>query len=89
MGFPVDQWSDDDINIVNYGLGLHLGTPVYQNLKGTLLGEVMNVGDPNDKKTRVYETNRYLPYHTDLSDVFGLMCIRKARSGGLTSIVDS
>ena len=47
----------------------------------------MNVGDKNSQNTRVYETNDYLPYHTDLSDVFGLICIRKAKTGGLTSLV--
>jgi Taurine catabolism dioxygenase TauD, TfdA family len=35
----------------------------------------------------VYETNLYLPYHADPSDVVGLLCIRKAREGGLSSLV--
>jgi len=86
-GLPIDKYSSDDIDIINYGIGLHLGTPVCQNLKGDLLGKVENVGDITKKETRVYETNLYLPYHTDLSDVFGLMCIRPAKSGGLTSLV--
>jgi len=88
-GFPVDRYSEQDIETIYYGLGLHLGTPVCQNLKGDLLGNVMNVGDITKKETRVYETNAYLPYHTDLSDVFGLICLRKAKSGGLTSLVSS
>jgi len=88
-GFPIDQYSDTDIETIYYGLGLHLGTPVCQNPKGDLLGNVMNVGDITKKETRVYETNAYLPYHTDLSDVFGLICLRKAKSGGLTSLVSS
>jgi len=50
-------------------------------------GEVMNVGDIHDKHTRVYETNLYLPYHSDPSDVVGLMCVRKAPAGGLSSLV--
>lgn len=86
-GFPVDRYSEDDINILYYGIGLNLGTPVRQNPKGDLLGTVMNVGDPNDKETRVYETNAYLPYHTDPSDVVGLLCLRKARAGGVSSLV--
>lgn len=86
-GLPIERYSDDDINIIYYGIGLHLGTPVCQNPKGDLLGSVMNVGDITKKETRVYETNAYLPYHTDLSDVFGLICVRKAKSGGLTSLV--
>ena len=88
-GLPIGAYDSNDINIINYGIGLHLGTPVCQNLKGDLLGMVMNVGDVTKKETRVYETNLYLPYHTDLSDVFGLMCVRQAKSGGLTSLVSS
>ncbi len=88
-GLPVAAYSDADINIINYGIGLHMGTPVCQNLKGDLLGMVENVGDLSKPETRVYETNAYLPYHTDLSDVFGLMCVRPALAGGLTSLVSS
>ena len=88
-GLPIAEHSDEDINTLYYGLGLHLGDPVYQNPKGDLLGKVMNVGDLNDKETRVYETNAYLPYHTDPSDVFGLLCVRGAKSGGRTSLVST
>lgn len=86
-GLPVERYTDDEINTVYYGIGLHLGQPVRQNPRGELLGTVMNVGDVNDKNTRVYETNLYLPYHSDPSDVVGLLCVRKARVGGLSSLV--
>lgn len=86
-GLPVERYDDDDIAIVYYGLGLHLGTPVRQNPRGDLLGTVMAVGDPADRNTRVYETSLYLPYHSDPSDVVGLLCVRKARRGGLSSLV--
>lgn len=88
-GLPIERYDSADINIINYGIGLHLGTPVCQNLKGDLLGMVENVGDITKKETRVYETNLYLPYHTDVSDVFGLMCVRQGKSGGLSSLVSS
>ena len=86
-GLPVDRYSEEDINIMYYGIGLHLGMPVRQNPRGDLLGLVMNVGDATKKTTRVYETNLYLPYHSDPSDVVGLLCIRKAKQGGLSSLV--
>ena len=86
-GLPIERYSDEEIDLIYYGLGLNLGQPVRQNPKGDLLGQVMNVGDINDKNTRVYQTNLYLPYHTDPSDVVGLLCIRKAREGGLSSLV--
>jgi len=86
-GLPVHRYTDAEIQAVTYGIGLHLGQPVCQNPRGELLGEVMNVGDIHDKHTRVYETNLYLPYHSDPSDVVGLMCVRKAPAGGLSSLV--
>lgn len=86
-GLPVERYSEDDLNALYYGLGLHMGTPVRQNPRGDLLGAVMNVGDVTKKTTRVYETNLYLPYHSDPSDVVGLLCVRKAMHGGLSSLV--
>jgi hypothetical protein len=86
-GLPVDRYSEEDIHIMYYGIGLHMGIPVRQNPRGDLLGLVMNVGDATQKTTRVYETNLYLPYHSDPSDVVGLLCIRKAKQGGLSSLV--
>ncbi len=86
-GLPIDRYSEDEIDIAFYGIGLNLGLPVRQNPQGDLLGRVMNVGDPNDRATRVYETNAYLPYHADPSDVVGLLCVRRASSGGVSSLV--
>lgn len=86
-GLPVARYSEAELNAIYYGIGLHLGTPVRQNPRGELLGSVMNVGDVTKKTTRVYETNLYLPYHCDPSDVVGLLCVRKARQGGLSSLV--
>ena len=88
-GLPIERYSEDDIKIIYYGLGLNLGQPVKQNPRGDLLGLVMNVGDLSKKDTRVYETNAYLPYHTDPSDVVGLLCLRKAKTGGLSSLVSA
>lgn len=86
-GLPVERYTPDEIATVYYGIGLNLGLPVRQNPRGDLLGTVMNVGDPADPATRVYETNAYLPYHTDPSDVVGLLCLRKAKAGGISSLV--
>src|SRR5574343_213905 len=86
-GLPVERYTEEEINILYYGIGLHMGVPVRQNPKGDLLGLVMNVGDVTKKTTRVYETNLYLPYHSDPSDVVGLLCVRKAKAGGLSSLV--
>lgn len=86
-GLPIERYSDDEINLIYYGLGLHMGSPVGQNPQGDLLGTVMAVADPTKKETRVYQTNLYLPYHTDPSDVVGLLCVRRAKTGGMSSLV--
>ena len=51
--FHAERYSEADINNFYNGICLNLGTPVRQNSKGDLLGTVMNVGDPNDRETRV------------------------------------
>lgn len=88
-GLDVTRYSESELANMYYLLGLHMGNAVTQNARGDLLGYVENVGDKSQKMTRVYETNDYLPYHSDLSDVVGLLSIRKAKQGGLSSIVSS
>jgi hypothetical protein len=85
-GLPIERYSDDEAAIIYYGLGLHMGTPVSQNIKGDMLGHVRDVGAADPKSVRVYETSEYLPYHADMSDVVGLLSLRKAKAGGLSSI---
>jgi len=88
-GLDESRYNEEEMKSIYYGIGLHMGKTVKQNPKGDLLGMVTNVGDLNDKKTRVYETNAYLPYHTDLSDVVGLLSIKQAKLGGLSSLVSA
>lgn len=85
-GLPIERYTEDEAAIIYYGLGLHMGTPVSQNIKGDMLGHVRNIGELDTKHVRVYETNEYLPYHADLSDVVGLLSLRKAKSGGMSSL---
>lgn len=88
-GLDASKYNEQELTNLYYVLGLYLGQPVSQNSRGDLLGMVENIGDKSDKMTRTYETSSYLPYHTDLSDVVGLMCVRKAKVGGLSSLVSA
>lgn len=88
-GLSAEEYNEVQLTDMYYALGLYLGKPVTQNACGDLLGGVENVGDQSNKLTRTYETNAYLPYHTDLSDVVGLLCIRRAKEGGLSSLVSA
>ena len=89
-GLPVQRYSDDDVGLIFWGLGRYLGAPLYQNPKGELLGHVYDYGRTyGNIDVRGYETNAYLPYHTDAGDVVGLLCLRRSLKGGLSSIVSS
>jgi len=89
-GLPVQRWSDDDTALVFWGFGRYLGSPLYQNPQGELLGHVFDHGRTyGNIDVRGYETNAYLPYHTDAGDMVGLLCLRRSLEGGLSSIVSS
>jgi hypothetical protein len=61
-----------------------------QNADGHLLGHVRDLGkSSNDPATRIYQTRERQTHHTDSCDVVGLMCLRTAKSGGLSSLVSS
>ncbi|MED1114581.1 TauD/TfdA family dioxygenase [Bacillus paramycoides] len=89
-GLPMERYTDEEASIIYWGLGLYLGIPIIQSKKGDLLGHIKDVGlDFKNTSVRGYQTNVHLPYHTDLADVVGLLCLRKAKSGGLSSIASS
>jgi TfdA family taurine catabolism dioxygenase TauD len=89
-GLPVGRWSDEDTGLVFWGLGRYLGSPLYQNPQGELLGHVYDHGRTyGNIDVRGYETNAYLPYHTDAGDMVGLLCLRRSLEGGLSSLVSS
>ena len=89
-GLPVDRYSDGDVGLILWGMGRYLGRPLYQNPAGDLLGHVYDHGRTyGNIDVRGYETNAYLPYHTDAGDMVGLLCLRRSLEGGLSSIVSS
>lgn len=89
-GVPVEQYSIRQAAIAFWALGTQMGLPVSQNGKGHVLGHVANLGlDYADPAVRGYQTSSRLPYHTDSSDIVGLLCVRSAKSGGLSSVVSS
>ena len=89
-GLPVQRYTIRQAAIAYWALGAHIGDPVSQNGKGHVLGHVTNLGlNYADPEVRGYQTNARLPYHTDTSDVVGLLCLRTSKSGGLSSLVSS
>jgi hypothetical protein len=86
-GLPVQDYSDEDSGAIFYGLGLYLGLPLRQNPKGDVLGHVYDQGRKFGQiDVRGSQSNAFLPFHTDGCELIGLMCLRAAKSGGLSSI---
>ena len=88
-GLPL-EYSPDDLRMVYWGLGTHLGTAVSQGGRGELLGVVEDEGrEVEATKRRGSKTARELPFHGDRCDVVGLLCVRKAKSGGVSRIASA
>lgn len=89
-GIPREKYTKADMAMIFWGIGAYLGRAVSQNAKGHALGHVRDLGykidDPN---VRTYQTTRRQYYHADSCDIVALMCLNRARSGGLSAIVSS
>ena len=85
-GFPVDNHCEDDLRRMYWGLGTHLGTPVFQNRSGELMRAIRDegahvgrtYGQTKDAKGSTFLssyartlTNGGLRFHTDRTDVVG------------------
>ena len=87
---PVKKWPRAVTAAAFYGLGSHLGHPVPQNAKGHVLGHVIDMGlNADDPKVRIYQTHERQTFHTDSSDIVGLVCLQQAKSGGDSALVSS
>lgn len=89
-GIDVSRYSKDELRLMYWGMGLHLGTPISQSMHGDVLGDVRNQNtDLNGPQGRGYTTNRKLNCHTDTCDVVGLFVLRTAKSGGASRLASS
>lgn len=86
---PIGNLSFEDVATLYWGVGTYIGNARAQNQRGHLLGHVTDVQGKVVERARGYLTSRHLPYHCDYVDVVTLLCLRKAKSGGLSSLVSS
>lgn len=87
---PVNEWSREVTAAAFFGLGCHLGNPRPQNAKGHVLGHVIDMGlNADDPRVRIYQTHERQTFHTDSSDIVGLVCLQQAKSGGDSALVSS
>lgn len=84
------KYSDDDLTMLYWGIGIHLVDPWPQNHYGHVMGDVTDQGkaltDPTIRGNEIGQVG--LDYHTDGADLIGLMCLRKAKSGGLSCVAN-
>jgi hypothetical protein len=98
---PVERYSEDELRIIYWGLGLHLGTPRYQNPDGELIGDVRDEnrlygavreavpgGETRSSRNKARSAGP-LRFHTDRVDVVTLLCVRPAATGGLSKVASA
>ncbi|MET7497762.1 TauD/TfdA family dioxygenase [Streptomyces sp900116325] len=89
-GIPVGELSDRDAGVVLRGIGQYVGRPVPQDAEGRTLRHVRNTaGIAAGSAVPVLRSRARGPFHTDESDLLGLLCLKPARSGGGTALVSS
>ena len=87
-GWPVDQYSLDDIGLMYYGFGAHFGKAASQSVIGDRLGYVMDHSD-RDPLERAYRNKHELSLHTDFNELIGMLKIRRAAKGGESQYVSA
>ena len=89
-GVPVDELSVREAELLLWGIGLNMGIPIPQNAAGDLVVHVRDQGRRfSDPTVRAYETSEALEYHTDSGDIAGLLCLKPAKRGGVSTIASS
>jgi len=87
-GFPVEDMSEDELGIVYWAVGTYFGRGVSQSPMGDRLGYVTDVSQ-HGKRERGYRSARELSLHTDSDDIVGLLCVRQAKSGGMSRLASA
>ncbi len=89
-GVPVDGLTEQQCALVAVGITSHVGAVVPQGSEQTPVVRVRDSGaDPARSTTRSYQHSRRLGFHADPTDIVALLCVRPARSGGISTIVSS
>jgi hypothetical protein len=91
-GLPVEDRPIAESAMSYWGIGSYFGSARSQNAHGHLLGHVYDLGkglSATNPNLRSYATAERQNFHIDRCDVVALLCLRRAKSGGLSSIVSS
>ena len=90
---PIEGYVIEEALSMYWMIGENLGTPVEQNIEGTLLYDVRDTGKNVAQGARFSVTNAESTFHNDnafgepLPYIVGLLCLRTAKSGGQSQLV--
>lgn len=87
-GIDPARYTLEQLEMIYWGLGTYLGEGVSQSVLGDRLGHVKDT-TATDPHARAYRNKQELTPHTDRADIVGLMCVRSARSGGVSLATSS
>ncbi|MEX2649331.1 MAG: TauD/TfdA family dioxygenase [Alphaproteobacteria bacterium] len=104
-GLPVARYDDAALRLLWMGLARHLGTARHQDCRGQLMRDIRDEGtgvgarhgqitNPTDgqafisSSARTYSSGA-LRWHTDRTDVVGLLTAQQAKSGGISKVASS
>src|ERR1700730_2880401 len=91
-GMPVEDRPIAESAMAHWGVGIYFGNARSQNAQGHLLGHVYDLGkglSATNPNLRSYATAERQNFHIDRCDVVALLCLRRAKSGGFSSLVSS
>ena len=90
-GLQRDRYTQAEMEVLYWGIGMHLGLPWEQNKHGHVLGDVTDQNKrPDDPTTRGNELGGVaLPFHCDGSDLVGLLCLENGIRGGLSQVAST
>ncbi|TDZ92209.1 Taurine catabolism dioxygenase TauD, TfdA family [Mycobacteroides salmoniphilum] len=88
-GFPIEELTETQTERAYRGLGQLLGRPVGQDRHANLITHIRDERIVAEPGVRKYRTNLRQDFHSDGSDLVGLLCLRPAKTGGESKIVST
>lgn len=87
--FPIDELTESQTEVAYLGLGRLLGEPVGQDRDASVLTHIRDERLSAATGVRKYRTNLRQDFHSDGSDLVGLLCLHPAATGGESRIVSA
>lgn len=89
-GIDRAAYSQAEMEVLYWGIGVHLGQPWAQNHHGHVLGDVTDQAKALDDPTaRGNELGGIaLPFHCDGADLVGLLCLANGSGGGRSAVAN-